>query len=71
MVSTIKKEEGHFETAVFEANFFYMPRHFSKPDLAVETQTKDEAWDLHYRLTARLAKEYPPRIFEEYHKPPA
>ncbi len=66
VVSTIKKAEGQFETAVFEANFFYLPRHWSKPDLAVETHSKDEAWDLHNRLAARLAKEYPPKIFEEF-----
>jgi hypothetical protein len=71
VVSTIKKGEGHFETAVFEATFFYTPQHLSKPDLAVETHTQEEAWDLHYRLTVRLAKEYPPRIFEEYRQPPA
>jgi hypothetical protein len=66
VVSTIKKEEGRFETAVFETSFFYTPRHLSKPDLAVESQTQDEAWDLHYRLAVRLAKEYPARVFEEY-----
>lgn len=68
VVSTIKKGEDLFETAVFEATFFYTPRHLSKPDLAVETHSKDEAWELHYRLAARLAEEYPPRIFEEYQK---
>jgi hypothetical protein len=68
VVSTIKKGEGHFETAVFEANFFYLPQSWSRPALAVPTHTKDEAWDLHYRLAARLAKEYPARIFEEYLK---
>ena len=66
VVSTIKKGEDLFETAVFEANFFYLPRHLSNPDLAVETRSQDEAWDLHYRLTVRLAKEYPARLFEEY-----
>jgi len=65
VVSTIKKGENHFETAVFEATFFYTPRHLSKPDLAVETHTQDEAWDLHYRLAVRLAQEYPRRVFEE------
>jgi hypothetical protein len=70
VVSTIKKGEGCFETAIFEANFFYLPRRWSRPDLTVETPTKDEAWELHYRLTARLAQEYPPRLFKEYHAPP-
>ncbi len=66
VVSTIKKGEGLFETAVFEANFFYIPRHLSKPDLAVETHTQDEAWELHHRLANRLAKEYPGKVFEDY-----
>ena len=71
VVSTIKKEEGRFETAVFEASFFYTPRHWSRPDLTVENHSQEEAWDLHYRLTVRLAKEYPARVFEEYRQPPA
>ncbi len=68
VISTIKKGEDLYETAVFEASFFYVPRHLSRPDLAVETHSQDEAWDLHYRLTARLTKEYPPTLFEEYGK---
>jgi hypothetical protein len=68
VVSTIKKGEGHFETAVFEANFFYLPKSWSRPALAVQSHTRDEAWDLHHALAGRLAKEYPPRIFEEYLK---
>ncbi len=66
VISTIKKGENLFETAVFEANFFYLPRHLSSPDLAVETHTKDEAWDLHFRLTTRLKAEYPAQVFREY-----
>ena len=66
VVSTIKKGEGLFETAVFEASFFYTPRHLSKPDLAVENHCQEKAWDPPYRLTVRLAKEYPARVFEEY-----
>ncbi len=66
VVSTIRKGEALFETAVFEANFFYFPRSLSRPALTVETHTKDEAWDLHYRLTARLTEEYPPALFREY-----
>ncbi|MCX5892206.1 MAG: hypothetical protein NTW80_04410 [Deltaproteobacteria bacterium] len=71
VVSTIKKGEDHFETAVFEATFFYTPRHLSKPDLVVENHNQKEAWDLHYRLTVRLAKEYPPRVFEDLRDQPA
>ncbi|MFZ0052805.1 MAG: hypothetical protein WAK96_13600 [Desulfobaccales bacterium] len=66
VVSTIKKDEDLFETAVFEVNFFYLPRRWSNPALAVETHTKDEAWDFHHQLAGRLAQEYPARLFEEY-----
>ena len=66
MVSTIRKAEGRFETAVSEVNFFDPPRRWSNPDLAVETSAKDEAWDLHHRLAARLAQEHPAGLFEEY-----
>jgi len=68
VVSTIKKREGLFETAVFEATILYTPRRLSRPDLAVETRSKDEAWELHYLLAARLLNEYPRRVFEEYHR---
>lgn len=66
VVSTIRKDEHLFETAVFEANFFYLPRCWSKPDLTVMTHTRDDAWDLHFRLTGRLAKEYPTQVLQEY-----
>ncbi len=66
VVSTIRKGDDLFETAVFAANFFYIPRHLSRPDLAVETHSLDEAWDLHHEIAARLAKEYPARLFEDY-----
>ncbi len=72
VVSTIRKDEGRFETAVFEVNYFYLPRRWflparwKNPDLVVETKTVDEAWEMHYHLTARLAKEYPARIFQEF-----
>ncbi len=65
VVSTIKKGEGCYETAVFEANFFYFPKHLSRPALAKETHTRDEAWDFHYRMVARLATEYPVSLFQE------
>jgi len=66
VVSTIKKGEDLFETAVFEVNFFYLPRRWSNPDLAVESRAQDDAWDLHHRLAARLAQEHPTRLLEEY-----
>lgn len=66
VVSTIRKGDDLFETAVFAANFFYLPRHLSKPDLALESRSQDDAWDLHQQIAARLAKEYPGKLFEEY-----
>jgi hypothetical protein len=66
VVSTIRRAEGLFETAVFEANFFYLPRNWSRPALAVKTHTRDDAWDLHFNLAGRLAKEFPAQIFQEY-----
>ncbi|OGP70074.1 MAG: hypothetical protein A2Y80_08740 [Deltaproteobacteria bacterium RBG_13_58_19] len=66
IISTIRKRQDLFETAVFEANFFYLPRRWSKPSLAVETHNLDDAWDLHYHLAARLKQEFPLRLFEEY-----
>lgn len=69
VISTICREENLFETAVFEANFFYLPRSLKQPALAVKTQTKEEAWGLHYHLTVRLAREYPARVFQEFASP--
>ena len=66
VVSTIRKGSDLFETAVFAANFFYLPRHLSNPDLAVETRSQDDAWDLHRQIAARLAQEYPAQLFAEY-----
>ena len=66
VVSTIRKGEDVFETAVFGANFFYLPRHLSNPDLTVETHNQDDAWDLHHQIADRLAKEIPFKLFEEY-----
>ncbi len=68
VVSTIRKGDDVFETAVFETNFFYLPRHWSKPDLAVQTATKEEAFEMHYRLTARFTQEHPLRLLQEYHE---
>ena len=66
VVSTIRRDDNSFETAVFEANFFYLPRSWSRPTLVIVAATKDEAWDTHYLLTSRLTKEYPLRIFQDY-----
>jgi hypothetical protein len=69
LVSTIRKDEDAFETAVFVANFFYMPRSLSRPDLAIVTRDKDEAWELHYKLTVRLTQEHPIRVMQDYLEP--
>ncbi|OGP69569.1 MAG: hypothetical protein A2Z73_02185 [Deltaproteobacteria bacterium RBG_13_60_28] len=66
VVSTIRKGENAFETAVFAANFFYLPRSWSRPEFIVATDTVEKAWDTHYLLAARLSQEYPLRIFQEY-----
>jgi hypothetical protein len=66
LVSTIRKGEDVFETGVFVANLFYIPRHLSQPDLAVETRSWDEAFTLHYRLTVRLTEEHPMRVMHDY-----
>lgn len=66
VVSTIRKGENLFETAVFTATFFYFPKSLANPDMTVQTQTRDEAWDLHYQITARLTEEYPARLFQEF-----
>lgn len=66
VVSTIRKGEDLFETAVFAATFLYIPKNLSKPELQIETHTRDEAWDTHYLITARLTTEYPAQLFQEY-----
>ncbi|MEJ2672882.1 MAG: hypothetical protein P8168_11935 [Deltaproteobacteria bacterium] len=71
VVSTIRKEGGVFETAVFEANFFYLPRSWNHPDLAIRSSTRDEAWELHYRLTARFTTEHPLELLREYYQMPS
>ena len=66
VVSTIRKDENLFETAVFEANFLYLPRRWNQPELALVTSTPDEASALHHRLAARLIQEFPARLIQEY-----
>ena len=65
LVSTIRKGDI-FETGVFVANFFYMPRRLAQPDLAVVTHSQEEAWELHYKMTVRLTKEHPMRVLQDY-----
>jgi hypothetical protein len=66
VVSTIRKGEELFETAVFAATWWYVPKSLKKPDMIVHTQTQEEAWDTHYEITARLTQEYPARLFQEF-----
>jgi len=66
VVSTIRKGENLFETAVFTASFFYIPKSLSEPNMTVKSHSRDEAWDTHYRITARLTLEYPERLFQEF-----
>jgi hypothetical protein len=66
VVSTIRKADHVFETAVFAANFLYIPRSLKTPVFVLETHTQDEAWEAHHHITARLAREYPSRLFEEF-----
>jgi hypothetical protein len=70
VVSTIRKGDNLFETAVFEANFFYLPRRWNQPDLALQTSSPDEASALHYRLTTRFTQEVPARLIQEYCETP-
>jgi hypothetical protein len=66
VVSTIRKGDYLFETAVFEATVFFIPKSLSRPVLRVETRTREEAWNLHNLLANRLKEEYPPKLFQEY-----
>jgi hypothetical protein len=65
-VSTIRKDENLFETAIFEANFFYLPRHWDQPEFTVMSLNPEEAWKLHGELAVRFTHEYPARIIQEY-----
>ena len=66
VVSTVKKGEDLFETAVFAATILYFPKSLSYPALTIKIRSKDEAWDTHYRITARLTTELPARLFQEF-----
>jgi hypothetical protein len=66
VVSTVRRGEGLFETAVFAATLLYIPKSLSNPEMKVETHSQDEAWDMHYRITDRLTTELPARLFQEF-----
>jgi hypothetical protein len=69
VVSTIRKDGDLFETAIFAANFFYLPRRWDQPEFTVTSATPAEAWDLHAKLAVRLIHEFPARIIKEYCEP--
>ncbi len=68
LISTIKKDEQTFETAVFRANFFYLPQglNLRHPCLVYQCQDPAEADRFHAVITRRLQEEYPARIFQEF-----
>jgi len=68
VVSTVRQGEDLFETAVFAATLLYLPKSLSNPEMTIKTYTTEEAWDMHYRITARLTTEYPARLFQEFSK---
>lgn len=68
LISTIKKDENTFETAVFEANIFYLPKglNLRHPCLVFQCHDPEEADRFHYTITRRLQLEYPARLFQEF-----
>ncbi len=68
LVSTIKLDNGTFETAVFKATYFYLPQglRLSNPCLVRRSHDPEEADRLHHTLSSRLATEYPDRLFQEF-----
>jgi len=68
LISTIKKDDNTFETAVFPANLFYLPRGFklSNPSLVKTSQNPEEAEWVHHSLSQRLQTELPERLFQEF-----
>jgi hypothetical protein len=68
LISTIKKDEKTYETAVFAANFLYLPSGLTlkTPLLLVKSSNPEEADKLHKILTKLLITEFPPRVFQEY-----
>jgi hypothetical protein len=68
LVSTVRQEDHTYETAVFAANFLYLPCGLTlkNPLLLVQCSSHEEADKLHHTLTKRLQQEYPPRVFQDY-----
>lgn len=68
LISTIKKDDNTFETAVFPANFFYLPRglKLTNPCLVKKSRLPQEANQLHQILSQRLRTDFPERLFQEF-----
>ena len=68
LISTIKKDDNTYETAVFPANFFYLPQglKLANPSLVKPSQNPEEADWIHRTLSQRLQMEFPERLFQEF-----
>jgi hypothetical protein len=68
LISTIKKDDNTYETAVFPANFLYLPQGFklSNPCLVRQSNDPKEADQIHHGLSERLKTELPERLFQEF-----
>jgi hypothetical protein len=68
LVSTIKIDDDTFETAVFPANVFFLPRglRLKNPCFVRQTRVSEEAEQIHQGLSQRLLTELPERLFQEY-----
>ncbi|MFP3867412.1 MAG: hypothetical protein ACLFUU_04505 [Desulfobacteraceae bacterium] len=66
VISTIRKSADLFETAIFAANFLYLPRSLKHPELIIHSADLREACQTHERLAQRLIVELPGHIFQDY-----
>ena len=68
LVSTIKKDDNSYETAVFPANFFYLPQglKLTNPSFIKQSLDPEEAERLHQTLSQRLQTEFPERLLQEF-----
>jgi hypothetical protein len=68
LISTIKIDDVTFETAVFHANVFFLPRglRLKNPCFVRQTRDSQEAEQIHQGLSQRLLTELPDRLFQEY-----
>jgi hypothetical protein len=68
LISTIKVDDATFETAVFHANVFFLPRglRLKNPSFVRQTRDTEEAERIHQGLSQGLLTELPERLFQEY-----